>query len=48
MAGASVVCTPGFDEKNFYTWLDEFQPSWFTAVPSIHHAILAERILIRR
>ena len=41
MAGASVVCTPGFDEKNFYIWLDEFQPSWFTAVPSIHHAILA-------
>jgi acyl-CoA synthetase (AMP-forming)/AMP-acid ligase II/acyl carrier protein len=53
MAGASVVCTPGFDEKNFYTWLDEFQPSWFTAVPSIHHAILAgarshEEVIRRR
>ena len=51
-AGASIVCTPGFDEKQFFTWLDEFQPSWFTAVPTMHHAILAraqsERDIIKR
>jgi len=51
-AGASIVCTPGFDEKQFFTWLDEFQPSWFTAVPTMHHAILAraqsEREIIKR
>ncbi len=41
-AGASVVCAPGFDAKQFYAWLDEFQPSWFTAVPTMHHAILGE------
>ena len=44
-AGASVVCTPGFDALRFFRWLDEERPSWFTAVPTMHQAILgrAER-----
>jgi len=41
MAGASVVCTPGFDQWKFFEWLDEFQPTWYTAVPTMHQAILA-------
>lgn len=44
-AGASVVCTQGFDALRFFRWLDEERPSWFTAVPTMHQAILgrAER-----
>jgi acyl-CoA synthetase (AMP-forming)/AMP-acid ligase II len=40
-AGASVVCTPGFNALRFFSWLDELQPSWYTAVPTMHQAILA-------
>ena len=41
-AGSSVVCTPGFDAASFFDWLTEFQPTWYTAVPAIHRAVLSE------
>ncbi len=40
-AGAHVVCTPGFNALKFYQWFDETRPSWYTAVPTMHQAILA-------
>jgi len=40
-AGASIVCTPGFDVHAFFEWLDAFRPTWYTAVPTMHQAILA-------
>ena len=40
-AGGSVVCTPGFNALRFFTWLEEVKPSWYTAVPTMHQAILA-------
>ncbi len=40
-AGASVVAAPGFDAMKFFAWLDEFQPTWYTAVPTMHQMILA-------
>jgi acyl-CoA synthetase (AMP-forming)/AMP-acid ligase II len=40
-AGSSVVCAPGFDATRFFGWLAEFRPTWYTAVPAIHQAILA-------
>ncbi|SIQ93714.1 MULTISPECIES: acyl--CoA ligase [Acidiphilium] len=39
-AGARVCCTPGFNAFRFATWLHEVQPSWYTAVPTMHQAIL--------
>ncbi len=39
-AGASVVCTPGFDALALFGWLEKFQPTWYTAVPTMHQAIL--------
>jgi acyl-CoA synthetase (AMP-forming)/AMP-acid ligase II len=39
-AGASVVCTPGFHALNFFDWCKEFQPTWYTAVPTMHQLIL--------
>ncbi len=40
-AGAGVVCTPGFDAMRFFSWLAEFEPTWYTAAPTMHQAILA-------
>ena len=40
-AGSSVFCTPGFNALRFFQWLGEARPSWYTAVPTMHQAILA-------
>jgi amino acid adenylation domain-containing protein len=40
-AGSSVICTPGFDAASFFGWLSELQPTWYTAVPTIHRALLS-------
>lgn len=40
-AGASVFCTPGFNALKFFAWLGEASPTWYTAVPTMHQAILA-------
>jgi oxalate---CoA ligase len=39
--GASVCCTPGFNALRFFAWLDDARPTWYTAVPTMHQAILA-------
>ena len=39
--GASVVCTPGFDALRFYAWLAAADPTWYSAVPTMHQAIVA-------
>src|SRR5215469_1357268 len=39
-AGASVVCTPGFNALKFFAWFEEASPTWYTAVPTMHQAIL--------
>ena len=40
-AGASVVCPPGFYSNRVFEWIDEFSPTWYTAVPTMHQSILA-------
>lgn len=40
-AGASVVCTPGFNALKFFSWFQDVRPTWYTAVPTMHQAILA-------
>ena len=39
-AGSSVYCTPGFNALKFFTWMDDAKPSWYTAVPTMHQAIV--------
>ncbi len=39
-AGAGVCCTPGFNAFKFGDWLNEVHPTWYTAVPTMHQAIL--------
>jgi acyl-CoA synthetase (AMP-forming)/AMP-acid ligase II/acetyltransferase-like isoleucine patch superfamily enzyme/acyl carrier protein len=40
-SGGSIVCTAGFEAEEFFGWLDAFQPTWYTAAPTIHQAVLA-------
>lgn len=40
-SGGSVWCTPGFNALSFFGWLDAAKPTWYTAVPTMHQAILA-------
>lgn len=40
-AGGSIFCTTGFNALNFFAMMDEAEPTWFTAVPTMHQAILA-------
>ena len=51
-AGASVVCTPGFDAERFFEWTNDLEPTWYTAVPTMHSAVLprtpAHREIIAR
>lgn len=41
VAGGSVTCAAPFDADRFFYWLSAVQPTWFTAVPSIHEQIVS-------
>jgi oxalate---CoA ligase len=41
MAGGSVVCTPGFDVTAVFGWMEACDPTWYTAVPTMHQSILS-------
>jgi oxalate---CoA ligase len=51
-SGGSVYCSPGYNSTGFYRWLDDANPSWYTAVPTMHQSILegaaAEQAVIDR
>lgn len=37
---ASVACAPGFHPRRFFELLAELAPTWYTAVPTMHQAVL--------
>ena len=39
--GASVYCAPGFNALRFFGWLADADPTWYSAVPTMHQTILA-------
>jgi len=39
--GGEVHCTGGFNALKFFAQMDEVKPSWYTAVPTMHQAILS-------
>jgi acyl-CoA synthetase (AMP-forming)/AMP-acid ligase II len=41
LSGGSVFCTSGFNALKFFAWMDEARPTWYSAVPTMHQAILA-------
>ncbi len=40
-AGGTICCTPGFNALKFFGWMQEARPTWYTAVPTMHQAILS-------
>lgn len=40
-AGASIYCTPSFNALRVFGWFADAKPTWYTAVPTMHQAILA-------
>lgn len=41
-AGASVALPGRFDADHVFEWMEELGPTWYTAVPTIHQAIVRE------
>jgi acyl-CoA synthetase (AMP-forming)/AMP-acid ligase II/acyl carrier protein len=41
-SGGTVICTPGFDSEKILYWLETLQPTWYSAVPTMHQAILGK------
>lgn len=39
--GGSVVLTAGFDAREFLAWMEEYRPTWYSAGPTLHRAILS-------
>jgi oxalate---CoA ligase len=42
MAGSSIACLSRFSTRAFFDAMAAYRPTWYTAVPTIHHAILAD------
>ncbi len=40
-AGGTLMIVPGFDPRHFLDWIEEYRPTWYTASPTHHRAILA-------
>lgn len=38
--GGAIFCTPGFNALKFFAAMDEAAPTWYTAVPTMHQAIV--------
>lgn len=43
-AGAQIVCTDGFDALKFFSLMSKHKPTWYTAVPTMHQAILSRAV----
>ena len=39
--GGEVHCTSGFNALKFFSQMDDVKPTWYTAVPTMHQAILS-------
>lgn len=39
-AGGSVICPPRFEARSFFEWAAAYVPTWYTASPTMHCAIL--------
>ena len=39
--GSQVFCTSGFNALKFFGWMGQSRPTWYTAVPTMHQAILS-------
>ncbi len=42
LSGGSIICAPGLKPDQVLGWLSELAPTWYTAVPTMHQAILEQ------
>ena len=40
-AGGAVACPGDFNAFRFFEWIEAFEPTWYTAVPTMHQLILS-------
>jgi acyl-CoA synthetase (AMP-forming)/AMP-acid ligase II len=40
-SGGTVICPSGFDALKFWSWVQDFRPTWYSAVPTMHQMLLA-------
>jgi acyl-CoA synthetase (AMP-forming)/AMP-acid ligase II len=40
-SGGNIFTSTGFNALKFFSWLKEFSPTWYSAVPTMHQAILS-------
>lgn len=40
-SGGTVICPAGFNALEFWSWVDQFKPTWYSAVPTMHQLLLA-------
>ena len=40
LSGGSFVSTPGFSPDGFFRWMEEFRPTWYSAVPTVHRSVV--------
>lgn len=40
ISGGAVAVTGQFNSRQFHTWVQQLRPTWYSAVPAIHRAIL--------
>lgn len=41
-SGGKTICSPSFDAGSFFNILSKLKPSWYSAVPTMHQAILGD------
>lgn len=42
ISGGTLIRPENFVADEFFSWLDKYQPTWYTAAPTIHQAIIKE------
>jgi oxalate---CoA ligase len=40
-SGGALICPAGFNALEFWSWVDTFKPTWYSAVPTMHQLLLA-------
>jgi acyl-CoA synthetase (AMP-forming)/AMP-acid ligase II len=40
-SGGTVICPEGFNALEFWRWVETYQPTWYSAVPTMHQLLLA-------
>ena len=41
-SGGSIICAPGMRQEQVLDWLLDLAPTWYSAVPTIHQAVLEQ------